>query len=250
MNWQDIPKAIPILIIFFGLYWLKFSMLFVYKKRNNIKGKDNFVIGINTIYYLLFSAIGIVFILVLFKVNVREFFTSISILAAAIAIVSKDYISNAINGMILMFNNQISINDYIKIGGHEGRISHITLMNVQLVNENDDLIFVPNNTVMSSEVINFTKGESHKTSIVFTTETKYISTIDHLENYLLEHAVKGNDHVITESFRLIIIAAKSQSVRLKAEIKLKSNERRQERLFKKQIINAWLQYFKLVNGGV
>ncbi len=245
MNWQDIPKSIPLLIIFITLYGLKFFMLLVYKKRNKIKGKDNFVIGINTIYYLLISAVAIIAILVILKVNVREFFTSISIIAAAIAIVAKDYISNAINGMILMFNNQISINDYIQIGEHKGRIAHISLMNVQLVNENDDLIFIPNNTVLGTEVINFTKGESHKTSIEFTTDSKYINTVDELEAYLIEHAVRQNEFADVESFRLRIILAKSTSLKLKAEGKLNTKERRQERLFQRQIINAWLQYLKL-----
>ncbi len=245
MNWQMIPKTIPLIIILIGLYSLKYGMLFVYKKRNNIKGKDNFVIGVNTIYYLLLSAIGVVFVLVLLHINVREFFTSISIIAAAIAIVAKDYISNAINGMILMFNNQISINDYIQIGDQKGKISHISLMNVQLVNENDDLIFIPNNTVLSNEIINFTKGSSHKTSIEFTTDTKYITTIDELEQFLLENAVKTNEFADVESFRLRIISAKSTFIKLKAEGKLNSKERRQERLFRRQLINTWIAYINL-----
>lgn len=217
-------------------------MLFVYKKRNNIKGKDNFVIGVNTIYYLLLSAIGIIFILVLFHINVREFFTSVSILAAAIAILAKDYISNAINGMILMFNNQISINDYIQIGDQKGKISHISLLNVQLVNENDDLIFIPNNMVLSNEIINYTKGSSLKTSVEFSTDTKYIASIDELEKYLIENVVKLNEYADVESFRLRIISVKSTSIKLKAEGKLNSKERKHERLFRRQIINAWIQY--------
>lgn len=222
-------------------------MLYVYKRRNNIKGKDNFVIGVNTMYYLLFAGVLVIFVLVLLKVNVREFFTSISIIAAAIAIVAKDYISNAINGMILMFNNQISINDYIKIGEHSGRISHISLLNVQLIDENDDLIFIPNNTVLSSEVINFTKGESHKTSIEFSTDAALISSIEELEGYLIEHAVKKNKLADAESFRLRIVSSKSSSIRLKAEGRLNTSERKQERLFKRQIINAWLMYLKSKN---
>lgn len=248
MNLQELPRTFPILIVFVLLYSLKFSVLYVYKHRNNIKGKDNFVIGINTMYYLFLSALGIIFILVLLRVNVREFFTSISIIAAAIAIVAKDYISNAINGMILMFNNQISIGDYIKVGDYEGRISHITLMNVQLVNENDDLIFIPNNTVLTTEVLNFTKGESHKTSVEFTTEIKYISTIEDLEQFFMDNLILGDDKIDPKSFRLRIISSKSSAVRLKAEVRLKSFDRSQERAFKKQIINVWLKYLKSVNS--
>jgi small-conductance mechanosensitive channel len=242
MIWQHTPKTIFFIILFIGLYSLKFAMLFVYKKRNNIKGKDNFVIGINTIYYLLLSCISIVFILVLFRINVREFFTSISILAAAIAIVAKDYISNAINGMILMFNNQISIDDYIQIGDQKGKISHITLLNLQIINENDDLIFIPNNMVLSNEIINYTKGSSLKTSVEFTTDTKYISSIDALEKYLIENVVKLNEYADVESFRLRIVSVKSTAIKLKAEGKLNSKERKHERLFRRQIINAWIQY--------
>lgn len=217
-------------------------MLFVYKKRNNIKGKDNFVIGVNTIYYLLLSCLSLVFVLVLFKINVREFFTSVSILAAAIAIVAKDYISNAINGMILMFNNQISINDYIQIGDQKGKISHISLLNLQIINENDDLIFIPNNMVLSNEIINYTKGSSLKTSVEFTTDTKYIASIDELEKYLIENVVKRNEFADEESFRLRIISVKSTAIKLKAEGKLSSKERKHERLFRRQIINAWILY--------
>src|SRR5690606_19448141 len=105
---------------------LKVSTLLVYRRRNKVKTHDNFIIGINSIYYIFLSILLILLVMVSMKVNIREFFTSISIIAAAIAILSKDYISNAINGMILMFNNQISIGDHIKIGQHKGKIIHIS----------------------------------------------------------------------------------------------------------------------------
>ncbi|MDI1233057.1 MAG: mechanosensitive ion channel [bacterium] len=250
MIWQHTPKAIFIFVIFIGLYSLKFAMLIVYKKRNNIKGKDNFVIGVNTIYYLLLSAISLIFVLVLFRINVREFFTSISIIAAAIAILAKDYISNAINGMILMFNNQISINDYIQIGEQKGKISHISLLNVQLVNENDDLIFIPNNMVLGNEIINYTKGSSLKTSIQFSTDIKFISSIDELEIYLIENVVKVNEYAELEGFRLRIISVESTTITLKAEGKLNSKDRKHERLFRRQIINAWIKYINQYKKAV
>src|SRR5688500_11711468 len=127
-------KLLPLAVILVSIFLLRLFMLFIYKKRNTTKGKDNFVIGINTITYLLSSIIIVIAVLVILRVNVRGLFTSISIIAAAIAIISKDYISNAINGMILMFNNQITIGDYIRIGTNEGKITHISLMNIQLTN--------------------------------------------------------------------------------------------------------------------
>ena len=161
MFWLEHPKTFALIVLIVALYSLKTTALFVYRRRNHIKGKDNFTIGINTIYYIFIIILMIILAMALLRVNLREFFTSISILAAAIAILAKDYISNAINGMILMFNNQISIGDRIQIGGHKGKITHISLLNLQIINEEDDLIYIPNTNVLSQDIINYKIGRAH-----------------------------------------------------------------------------------------
>jgi small-conductance mechanosensitive channel len=243
-NWQDHPKSYPLLILIASLYTLKFFVLWGYKRRNQIKTKDNFIIGINTIYYIFLSILLFILLMVLLKVNIKEFFTSISILAAAIAIVSKDYISNAINGMILMFNNQISINDYIKIGEHKGKISHISLLNLQLINEEDDLIYIPNTNVLSQEIINYTKGESHKASLEFIAKANTISSIDELEAHLGGEMMAQNANIEKDSFRLKILEVKFDKIKLRAEANLIIRDRKSERYFKRQLVNTW---FKFIN---
>ncbi len=241
-NWQDHPKSYPLLILIAILYTIKFFVLWGYKRRNQIKTKDNFIIGINTIYYIFVFILIFLLIMVLLKINIKEFFTSISILAAAIAIVSKDYISNAINGMILMFNNQISINDYIKIGEHKGKITHISLLNLQLINEEDDLIYIPNTTVLSQEIVNYTKGESHKASIEFIAKSDLVSTIDELEMHLGRELMKLNANIEKETFKLKILEVNLDEVKLRAEANLIIRDRKSERHFKRQLVNLWFAY--------
>jgi small-conductance mechanosensitive channel len=242
MFWQDHPRSYPLLILIAALYTIKFFVLWGYKRRNKIKTKDNFIIGINTIYYIFLIILVFFLVMVLLRVNIKEFFTSISILAAAIAIVSKDYISNAINGMILMFNNQISINDYIKIGEHKGKISHISLLNLQLINEEDDLIYIPNTTVLSHEIINYTKGESHKASIEFTAKANIISSIDDLESFLGKELMGKNANIEKDTFRLKILEVKFDKIKLRAEANLIIRDRKSERQFKRQLVNTWFAY--------
>jgi small-conductance mechanosensitive channel len=241
MFWQDHPKTYPLLILIIGLYTFKLFTLWMYRRRNNIKGKDNFTIGINTIYYIFLSIIMVLLIMVLLRVNVKEFFTSISILAAAIAIVSKDYISNAINGMILMFNNQLSINDHIQIGDHRGKILHISLLNVQLLNEEDDIIFIPNTTVLSHDIINFSKGESRKASMEFTIAADTMESIDLLEQHLSK-ALSVDDNIEQDTFKLKILHVKFDKARVRAEVNLKLRDRKNERRFKRALLDAWFGY--------
>lgn len=246
MFWQDHPKTFPLLILIAGLYSLKFFTLLVYRKRNHIRGKDNFIIGINTIYYIFLSALMIILVMVLLKVNIREFFTSISIIAAAIAIVSKDYIANAINGMILMFNNQISIGDHIRVGPHKGKITHISLLNLQIINEEGDLVYIPNTSVLSMEIVNYTKTESRKVSMEFTADPAYAESVEELES-LFASALENNPNIEKNTFQLTALEVHRRRVRFRAEAILKVRDIQTEKQFKRVLINTWFQRIRQVN---
>jgi small-conductance mechanosensitive channel len=243
MFWLAHPKTYALIVLIVALYSLKTTALYVYRRRNHIKGKDNFTIGINTIYYVFIIILMIILAMALLRVNLREFFTSISILGAAIAILAKDYISNAINGMILMFNNQISIGDRIQIGGHKGKITHISLLNLQIVNEEDDLIYIPNTNVLSQDIINYTKAESLKVSIEFVAKAHNMESIEALEMYF-SNVFSGNPNVEKDSFRLKVIHLKYNRIDLRAEANLVKRDSKMERQFKRQLVNAWFEYLQ------
>ncbi len=243
MFWLAHPKTYALIVLIVALYSLKTTALFVYRRRNQIKGKDNFTIGINTIYYIFIIILMIILIMALLRVNLREFFTSISILGAAIAILAKDYISNAINGMILMFNNQISIGDRIQIGGHKGKITHISLLNLQIINEEDDLIYIPNTNVLSQDIINYTKAESLKVSIEFVAKAHNMESIEALEQYF-SNVFSSNPNVEKDTFRLKVIHLKYNRIDLRAEANLIKRDSKMERQFKRQLVNAWFKYLQ------
>lgn len=243
MFWQDHPKTYPLLILILGFYLLKLFTLYVYRRRNKIKGKDNFIIGINTIYYIFLAILLVLLLMVVMRVNIKELFTSISIIAAAIAIVSKDYISNAINGMILMFNNQFSINDTIQIGHHKGKIMHISLLNVQIINEEDDVIFIPNTNVLSQDIINYTKAESTKVSMELTIDASQVDSFEALENYFSECLYK-DQNIEEGTFKLKILEVRYRRARVRAEANLKQKGARMERHFKRQMLDAWFNRIK------
>lgn len=121
-------------------------------KEDRVHG--NFLLGITWISNILNAIVLIIAIMFLFAINPLEFLTSLTIVAAAIAILSKEYVTNMINGLIIMFTDQFSLGDKIKLGDNIGTISDITLLNLVLKNENDDLIIIPNNLVLSAQVVN------------------------------------------------------------------------------------------------
>ncbi len=218
---QQYPKYLPLLILIIGLSILKYFALLVYKKRNNIKKSDNFIVGINSIYYVILSILLVLLVMSVLGVSLREFFTSISIIAAAIAIVTKDYIAQVVNGMILMFNNQFSIGDNIRIGQHKGRIINISLLNVQILSHENELVYIPNTNMLGMDVVNYSKSDN------------IISYFD-IENI--------PELIISDSLHIKILEVRKNIMTLRFEVKLLNYSIKNERLFKKEIIADWLKF--------
>jgi len=206
-------------------------MVYFYLKRKN-KGtdfKDNFILGINGISAILHIIILLISCLALFGLDARQFFTSISIVAAAIAILSKDYISNTINGFILMFSNQLSLNDYIIIEELSGRITDITLLNVVLLNDEDEIVYVPNTLLVTHNVVNTSKKNFKKLSFDFEMDRQTLGNPDDLEEYIVKALKSEFPNINLEKFSLRIFHILKDTVNLKLYITLDKKSRDMER---------------------
>lgn len=202
-----------------------------YRKRKHIPswGQDNFTIGVQQLADLVMFLLVLFVALRLFSINVKQFFTSLSIFAAAIALLSKDYISNVISGMIIAFSNRLSIGDYVKIHEHEGKIVDITLTSIHLLNDDDDIAYVPNATAFSTEIINFTKGDVRKTSIEMEVDYRHLVSINDLEEKLTETLRPYMEYVREESIRLKVLEIRHEYAILKFQYVLKQADRQKER---------------------
>jgi len=219
-------------------------MAYWYLKKNNRPEnfKDNFVIGINKIADILSFFALIISVFVLFDYNIIEFLTSISIVAAAIALLSKDYISNMINGMIIMFSNQLSINDDVKIGEQKGKVINITLINVHLLNEDDDLIYIPNNAVFATGVVNYTKHSVNKVSVAFEMAKEQTIFFPEMEEYLKEHLLTFSKVIHQESIVLRIDHINRDAVQLKLQFTLLKHSSEMEREAKQNASQVILNF--------
>lgn len=230
----DTILSLAIFLLF--LDFLQVVIVWFYRRRHKIRGEDNFVIGVNHIYSIVLTIGMIIGILSLFRINVREVFTSLSIIFAGIAIITKDYISNLINGMIITFGGQLSISDNVSIGQHRGKIVDITLQNIHLLNDDDDMIYIPNNTVLNSEVVNYTKREIKRTSIDFEIDLKYLKTVEELETNLIDVLKPFHDLIKEDSYYLRVADVKKDRLSLKFQYILKEPNKELERIIRRKAI--------------
>ena len=165
---HDIPLPPPLadkpyisILITFFIFLLSLRVIvrllsWWYRRRKNMPPdkNDNVIYGLSNLYFLLVVMVSILTVLSLMGIDYRELFTSLSIVAAAIAIISKDFITEIISGLVISFSRKLNTDDYVKIGENKGKIIDIDLYKTMLLNEDDDVIILPNSKVFSSEIIN------------------------------------------------------------------------------------------------
>ncbi len=171
---------------------VKLIVIATYKPQGKAR-RDNFTIGISHLAKVTYVLMALVLVLSLFNITIKEAITTLSFVAAAIVLMTKDYISNFINGMYLTFAKVINIGDTVEIGDNKGKILDITLTNVHLLNDDDDLIYIPNNKVFSNEIVNYTRRVLKKSNVEFEMEITYVPTVEWLESQLIESLGELNE---------------------------------------------------------
>ena len=211
------------------------------RKKSNDPMRSNFVLGVNRIAEILNGAIFLVALILLFGEKPGEFFTSITIVAAAIAIVSKDYITNMINGLIIMFSDQFTLGDTIKVGEHEGKITDVTLLNMVLTNEDADLVMIPNNLLLTAQVINHSK--QHIKKLTFEFDMKIVPGLDvnQLEDKVRNVIAEFDQYVKQDSFYLKTLAIHKDDAKFKCQFLLNTFKKDLERQIRRKVNQAIIE---------
>ena len=232
--------AVLLIVILVG----RFTGVWLYRRRKKLKNTDDFVLGLNNLTFVLLSIWFFFLFLHVFGITIKEFFTSITIIAAALAIVFKDYILNGLNGMILMFGDNIQIGDYLRIGEFKGRIENITLMSVHLLSDDDDMIIIPNNVFVNSQIINYSRNPRHHSSIDFEIQSAQSINAVSLENMLQKVLEREAALIRLDSAKLKVVEFKKDLVHYRFKFALSTYDPKVESRIKQAL---WREILMVIN---
>jgi len=244
---EEIQILAGFFVFFLAANILVVILSWIYRKRRHYLDNqgDNVVLGLKNIYYILMSGAIVTTILGLFGIDPKTLFTTLSIVAAAIAIISKEYISEIISGIIISFSsNEISVGDYLKIGAHKGKIIDLGLTKIAFLDEDDDIIFIPNTQVFASEIVNYTKKQIRRVSIEFEASLHAVPSVEALEIYLTEALKDYHDFIEPGSFWLRVVEIKKDSLFMKFQYVLKQINRELEIEIRRRTVRRLVAYIK------
>lgn len=241
------PKAIggtlSFLVPSIILSIIRFSMITIYNARHAHRAvRGNFVLGINRLTAVANAICAIIALMIIFGIRPLEFITSLTIVAMALAVTFRDYITNMISGLLIMFSDQISIGDRIKFGDHQGRIVDITLANLVIQDEEDDIVMVPNNMVFTSTFTNLSAYRSRLFSVRFELPLSLAVEIDELENVLQESLVNHPNLEPNEPIELKVVEIGKDFVRYRIDLHAVSYSNKLHRRLENEILKEVLKF--------
>jgi small-conductance mechanosensitive channel len=234
------------LIFLLGANLLVSLLSIFYRRQKKIPygQTDNVLLGLQNVFYLLTTTVFIITVLALFGIDVVTLFTSLSIVAAAIAIVTKDYLNEIISGIIISFSQNITLDDYIKINGQKGTIIGLNLTKVILMSDDEEIIFIPNHKIFTGEVVNYTGKQVNRINIEFEVDIKLLPSIESLEEKLAEALLEFEGYIVKDSQNIKVADIKKDLASLKFQYSTSSSNREIERLIRKRVLRSVIIFVK------
>ncbi len=140
---------------------------------------------------LLYVGLIAVFITILLELgfNLGALLGAAGIMSVAVGFASQTSLSNIISGIFLYGEKPFAVGDVIRVGGTTGIVLSIDLLSVKLRQFDNQLIRIPNETMIKTEVANITKFPVRRLDI--NVGVAYDSSIDKVVRALREVADKN-----------------------------------------------------------
>lgn len=248
INWL---KSSPIIkaLLFFLVFLIAINLIsnglkYYYRKKYRLRigEKNNIYYGIENIAKFILFLGFISAVSMSFEMDIRVLLTSLSIVAAAIAIITREFIHDFLTGLNLSFSEVFDINDYVNIPPHKGKIISISLFKTTILNDNGDIVNIPNSKVNSNEIINYTKSNLWLMSIDFQVDILLIASIELFENELIKSLSEFSEHIDNQSFNLKIVDLKKEYIDFKFQYKINKMDTEILKLIRKQMVRQVLNY--------
>ena len=197
MDWNEIWTSVvnffatnglqvlyAILVLIVGLIVIKLINKVVAKLLAKTKLERIAQGFVRSIIKVLLYMVLIFAVLQMFGIPITGLVTVLATAGAAVALSLKDSLSNVASGMIIITTKPFKQNDYIKVDDMEGTVNSIKIMNTEIITTDNKTIVIPNSTIMSSELINYSTQGSRFIEMNF--DVAYETDIDLAKKIILD----------------------------------------------------------------
>ncbi|WP_135662037.1 mechanosensitive ion channel family protein [Halorhabdus rudnickae] len=116
--------------------------------------QQEIVVRVGQIVILLFGGL---LALGLWGVELQGLLVGAGFLGIVVGLAARQTLGSLIAGFVLMFSRPFTIGDWVEIGGKEGVVTDITIINTRLENFDGEVVVIPNDKVSNEAIVNRSK---------------------------------------------------------------------------------------------
>jgi small-conductance mechanosensitive channel len=217
LNLGMIPKGLNVLlmlkilkgVILFFLYWLMAKVIqrLMQKPLQKAIGDHGKVIMSKLLFYTM-VIIGGLFSLAYMGVNLKVLLGAAGVLSVGLGFASQTSASNLISGLFLLVERPFLPSDFIRVKDQKRVILNIDLLSTQLRTLDNLYVRIPNETMMKSAIINYTRFPIRRAELQL--NVAFDEDISKIEK-ILQELVDDNVQVLNEPAPLFILNGPTES---------------------------------------
>lgn len=110
------------------------------------------------------------------NVDVTSLIALLSVAGLALSLAIQGALSNLAGGIVILTTKPLRVGDYVAVGSDEGVVEEIGMTYTKLATYDRRAVFIPNSTVTSSNIVNYTVEGKRRVDLKFT--ASYESDVD------------------------------------------------------------------------
>lgn len=154
------------------------------------------VSGSNSIIVFFLRAVvwfaGLYFALNQLGIELFGILASLAVFSLIIGLAVQQTLGNIVNSFLLAIDRPFEVGDRIEVEGTWGSVVSVGILSTKVLDRDERLVVIPNNTLVESKVINHARGGgdgvARRISIVLDVGVDYREDIDHVKYTLLQLA--------------------------------------------------------------
>jgi small conductance mechanosensitive channel len=171
----------------------------VKRKRNNIFYKDErkintLVAVLKNIIKYVFYFIGLVMVLDMFDINTASILATAGIGGLAIGFGAQSLVKDIITGFFILFEDQFSVGDYVKIGEYEGIVEELGVRVTKIRAFSGELHIIPNSNI--EIVTNRARGNMRALVVITVAYEENMEKVSRVLNEVCNEVKKDNENIV------------------------------------------------------
>jgi small conductance mechanosensitive channel len=168
--WNRIVKIGPKWLVALAILVVAWLLSRLFRKlvqkvvgRTSTEGHINILVARGAEAVIL--GIGVVIALSEVGMSLSAAMATIGLASVGIGFALKDILSNLFAGIILLVQHPFTIGDQVRVGEQEGTVENVRVRDTQVLTYDGERVFIPNQTVFNSPIINYTSTPTLRNDI-------------------------------------------------------------------------------------